>query len=304
MTSSYGRPLEFGVSIVPTSAEAEQARSLVRRADELGLDLVGIQDHPYQWRFLDTFALIADLLARTERIGVFPDVANLPLRPPALLAKQAASLDVLSGGRFELGLGAGAFWEAIGAMGGPVRSGREALESLEEAIRIIRLFWSGERTIRFDGRHYSVSGLHPGPAPAHPIDIWLGVGKPRALALTGRLADGWVPSFSWALPQQVPELRSRIDEAAAGAGRDPAEIRGVYNVGGVILDGPARGLLEGPATHWIDALAEFALELGFDTFVFWPSKDPAEQLERFAAEVVPGVREKVERERSRPERTA
>jgi alkanesulfonate monooxygenase SsuD/methylene tetrahydromethanopterin reductase-like flavin-dependent oxidoreductase (luciferase family) len=87
-------------------------------ADELGLDLIGIQDHPYQWRFLDTWSLIGDLLARTERIRFFPDVANLPLRGPAMMAKQAASLDVLAGGRFELGLGAGAFWEAIGAAGG------------------------------------------------------------------------------------------------------------------------------------------------------------------------------------------
>src|ERR671918_2357214 len=158
MTSRYGRPLEFGISIVPASADAELARALARRAEELGLDLVGIQDHPYQVRFLDTWALLADLLARTERVRFFPDVANLPLRGPAMIAKQAASLDALSGGRFELGLGSGAFWEAIGAMGGPVRSGREALEALEEAIRIIRLYWSGERTIRSDGKHYRVAG--------------------------------------------------------------------------------------------------------------------------------------------------
>jgi alkanesulfonate monooxygenase SsuD/methylene tetrahydromethanopterin reductase-like flavin-dependent oxidoreductase (luciferase family) len=290
MASRYGRPLEFGLSIVPTSAEAEQARSLVRRADELGLDLVGIQDHPYQWRFLDTFALIADLLARTERIRFFPDVANLPLRQPALLAKQAASLDVLSGGRFELGLGAGAFWEAIGAMGGPVRSGREALESLEEAVRIIRAFWSGERTIAFQGGHYSVRGLHPGPPPAHPVGIWLGVGKPRALALTGRLADGWVPSLSWATPELVPDMHRRIDEAARAAGRDPKEIRRVYNVSGTIADGPVRGLLDGPPEHWVETLTSFAGELGFDTFVFWPGDEPQLQLERFAQEVVPAMR--------------
>jgi alkanesulfonate monooxygenase SsuD/methylene tetrahydromethanopterin reductase-like flavin-dependent oxidoreductase (luciferase family) len=153
MTSRYGRQVEFGLSIIPTSAEAKLARALARRADELGLELIGIQDHPYQWRFLETWNLIGDLLARTERIRFFPDVANLPLRNPAVVAKQAASLDVLSGGRFELGLGAGAFWEAIGAMGGPVRSGREALESLEEALHIIRAFWSGERTFSFGGRH-------------------------------------------------------------------------------------------------------------------------------------------------------
>jgi alkanesulfonate monooxygenase SsuD/methylene tetrahydromethanopterin reductase-like flavin-dependent oxidoreductase (luciferase family) len=290
LTSRYGRPLEFGLSIVPTSADAELARSLARRADGLGLDLMGVQDHPYQWRFLDTWTLIADLLARTEQIRFFPDVANLPLRPPAMIAKQAASLDSLSGGRFELGLGAGAFWEAIGAMGGPVRSGRVALEALEEAIRIIRAFWSGGRTIAFEGEHYSVRGLHPGPAPAHPIGIWLGVGKPRALALTGRLADGWVPSLSWATPELVPEMQQRIDDAASAAGREPSEIRRVYNVSGTIADGPTRGLLQGPPAHWVETLTSFARDLGFDTFVFWPADDPLAQLERFAEEVVPALR--------------
>jgi alkanesulfonate monooxygenase SsuD/methylene tetrahydromethanopterin reductase-like flavin-dependent oxidoreductase (luciferase family) len=289
VTSRYGRALEFGLSIVPNTADLELARSLARRADELGLDLIGIQDHPYQWRYLDTWALIGDLLARTERIRLFPDVANLPLRGPAMIAKHAATLDALSGGRFELGLGAGAFWEAIGAMGGPVRSGREALESLEEAIRIIRAFWSGERTVTFEGEHYSVKGLHPGPAPAHQIGIWLGVGKPRALALTGRLADGWVPSLGWATPELVPDLARRVDDGAAEAGRDPSEIRRVYNVSGTISDGPTRGLLDGPPEHWVETLTSFAGELGFDTFIFWPNDDPLAQLERFAAEVAPAL---------------
>lgn len=293
MTSRYGRQLEFGLSIVPASEDLDLARTLARRADELGLDLIGVQDHPYQRRFLETWALLADLLARTERIRAFPDVANLPLRNPALIAKQAASLDVLSGGRFELGLGAGAFWEGIGAMGGPVRSGREALEALVEAIAVIRAFWSGDRAIAVEGEHYSVRGLHPGPLPAHPIGIWLGVGKPRALAAVGRLADGWVPSLFWATPERVPDMHRRIDEAAQAAGRDPAEIRRAYNVSGTIADGPARGLLDGPPEHWAEELARFAVDLGFDTFVFWPEAEPLEQLERFGTEVVPAVRERV-----------
>jgi alkanesulfonate monooxygenase SsuD/methylene tetrahydromethanopterin reductase-like flavin-dependent oxidoreductase (luciferase family) len=295
----YGRPIEFGLSLVPNAAEVAEARELAVRADGLGLDLIGIQDHPYQWRYLETWMLMADLLARTERLRVFPDVANLPLRLPAMIAKQAASLDVLSHGRFELGLGAGSFWEAIGAMGGPVRSPRESLEAHEEAIQIIRLFWSGERTISFEGRHYSVSGLHPGPPPAHQIGIWLGVYRHRALALTGRLGDGWVPSFRYAPPELVPEMQRRIDAAAADAGRRPAEIRRVYNLMGEITETQSGELLQGPVEYWVETLTGFARELGFDTFIFWPGGDGLRQVERFAEKVAPGVREAVKRARGR-----
>ncbi len=128
--------VEFGLFVNPAAANYENARSQVETAERGGLDLIGIQDHPYQRRFLDTWALIADLLARTERLRFFPDVANLPLRLPTMMAKHAASLDVLSGGRFELGLGAGAFWEAIAVMGGPSRSAKESVDALEEAIQI------------------------------------------------------------------------------------------------------------------------------------------------------------------------
>ena len=110
--------LQLGLFVNPAADSYRDTLAMVAAAEQGGLDLIGIQDHPYQRRFLDTFQLIGDLLARTERLRFFPDVANLPLRHPAMLAKQAASLDVMSGGRFELGLGAGAFWDAIAAMGG------------------------------------------------------------------------------------------------------------------------------------------------------------------------------------------
>src|SRR5919108_6262940 len=267
-------PIEFGASIDPSAAALPEARRIARRADELGFDFVGIQDHPYQQRFLDTWMLLATLLAETEHVRFFPNVANLPLRGPAMIAKQAASLDVLSGGRFELGLGAGSFWEGIAAMGGPARSAGEAVDALEEAIQIIRLFWSGERSIDYDGRFYVVRGLHPGPPPAHPIGIWVGAYKPRMLALTGRLADGWVPSLPYAPPEVIPAMQRRIDEGAEQAGRDSAAIRRAYNLTGSITDGPTAGLLQGPVSHWVEELTRFAVELGFDTFVFWPGDDP------------------------------
>ena len=278
------REIEFGISVDPSADSLDLALDLARRADELGLDLLGIQDHPYQRRFLDTWMLMATILARTERLRVFPDVANLPLRGPAMIAKQAASLDVLSGGRFELGLGAGAQWDAIAAMGGPRRSPREALESLAEAIDIIRAFWSGERSVDLDGRYYSVRGLHPGPPPAHRIEIWIGGYKPRMLELVGRLADGWIPSLPYLPPDQVPESQGRIDDAARAAGRDPAAVRRAYNLIGEIDDVAA----------WTEQLAGFVAELRFDTLVFWPGgDDPQRQLELYAQQVVPAVRERV-----------
>src|SRR3954469_24153731 len=201
--------VEFGIFPVPNAADADVLLERVTAAEQAGLDLVGIQDHPYQRRFLDTWSLIPFLAARTSRIRFFPDVANLPLRPPAVLAKAAATIDLLSQGRFELGLGAGAFWEGIGAMGGPQRTPRESVDALEEAIQIIRLMWSGERTIDFEGEHYTVRGLHPGPQPAHDIGIWLGAYGPRMMRVVGRLADGWIPSLPRMPLEEVPPNRGR-----------------------------------------------------------------------------------------------
>src|SRR3954451_23723095 len=107
-----------------------------------------------------------------------------------MFAKAAASLDVISGGRFELGLGAGGLPEQIAAMGGPRRSPGESVDALEEAIEVIRLMWSGERTVSFAGRHYRLADAHPGPPPAHPIGLWLGAFKPRMLRLPRRHGGG------------------------------------------------------------------------------------------------------------------
>jgi len=284
--------LQFGISVVPLAEERDQIRRVVERADRLGVDLVGIQDHPYQRRFLDTWALIASLIPITTRIRFFPDVTNLPLRPPAMLAKAAATLDVLSGGRFELGIGAGGFWEAIRAMGGPMRRPGEALAALEEAIAILRAFWSGAPAVTFEGRHYTVRGLRPGPPPAHPIQIWVGGYRPRMLDLIGRLADGWVPSAPYAPPQHLPSMHARIDVAAVAAGRRPGEIRRLYNLMGTVTpDG--QGEWQGPVSWWVDTIARLATDLRMDTFIFWPATDPLRQLEVFAGAVVPAVREAV-----------
>ena len=296
--TDYGREVEFGTSVAPLADPPDFAKRVSVASDSAGLDLVGIQDHPYQRRFLDTWTLISTLVPVTGRIRYFPDVACLPLRLPAMLAKAAASLDVLSGGRVEIGLGSGFFWEAIEAMGGPRRSPGEAIRSVEEAIQVMRLVWSEERSVRFDGEMYTLKGLKPGPHPAHEIGIWVGAGGPRMLDLIGRLADGWVPSMGWATPDRLPEMHRRIDKGAARAGRDPDEIRRVYNISGIIGE-EGEGLLDGSASRWIEELSRFVLELGMDTFIYWPAEDHVRQVELFASEVVPAVREAVAAERSR-----
>ena len=291
----YGRNLAFGYFLVPNAADPllETAREVEAR----GLDLIGVQDHPYQRRYVDTWVLMSMIAAGTARVGVFPDVANLPLRPPAVMAKAAASIDVLSGGRFEHALGAGGFWDAIEAYGGPRRTPRDALTALEEAITVTRLVWSGQRNLRFNGQHYRLAGANSGPVPAHPMGIWLGVYGPRALRLTGRLADGWVPSLRGDVTPLL-EGMARLDEAAAEAGRDPADIRRVLNVNGQITGGDSGGLLQGPVGQWVDDLTDLAVGHGFDTFMFW-AEQPG-QLARFAEEVVPAVRSQVAAERGRP----
>jgi alkanesulfonate monooxygenase SsuD/methylene tetrahydromethanopterin reductase-like flavin-dependent oxidoreductase (luciferase family)/hemerythrin-like domain-containing protein len=297
--TDYGHELSFGTFLPPDAAGAAEALRLAVRTEDLGLDVTSVQDHPYQARFLDAWTLLSVIAASTERISVFPNVANLPLRPPAVLARAAASLDLLTGGRVELGLGAGAFWDAIVAMGGERRGAAESLKALEEAIAVIRALWSDERSARVEGEHYRLHGAHPGPGAAHDIGIWVGGYKPRMLSLIGRLADGWLPSAPYLPPEQLADANRRIDEAAVAAGRRPGDVRRLYNIAGTFR-GDGREFLQGPPKVWVEQLAELAVTEGMSAFILMVSAGGDADLERFALEVVPAVRELVTAERTHP----
>ncbi|MBV9831859.1 MAG: LLM class flavin-dependent oxidoreductase, partial [Marmoricola sp.] len=255
--------------------------------------LVSVQDHPYQGRHLDTWTLLSVIAARTTAVRVAPNVANLPLRHPVVLARSAATLDLLSGGRVELGLGAGAFWEAIAALGGPRRTPREAVDALVEAIGVIRASWAGG-SIRLDGEHYPVRGAHGGPRPAHEIPIWVGAYQPRMLRVTADLADAWIPSMGYADASDLGAMNAVIDERAEQNGRGPQAIRRMYNVVGRF--GTGAGLLQGGVRDWTEQLAGLALDEGISTFVL--GTDDPDSLRRFALEVAPAVREQVDAERA------
>ena len=282
----YQHDLLFGTFGASASGDPDGAVELAVAADEAGLDLVTFQDHPYQPALLDTWTLMSYVAARTRRIRLSANVLNLPLRPPAVLARAAAGLDRLSGGRVELGLGAGAFWDAIEAMGGERLTAGESVEALTEAIGVIRAIWdtSEKGGVFRSGDHYPVHGAKRGPAPLHDISIWLGAYRPRMLRLVGSSADGWLPSVGY-LPSigALADGNAEIDEAALAAGRDPREIRRLLNIRREDVD--------------VDRLSDWALEYGISVFIA-PGED-LRTIEHFAGEIAPAVQELVERERSR-----
>lgn len=292
----YGNELQFGTFITPRNDPPQAAVRLAELAEASGYDLVTFQDHPYQPAFHDTQTLLTWVAARTERIHLSANVTNLPLRPPAVLARAAASLDLLSGGRFELGLGAGGFWDAIDAMGGRRLTPGQAVDALSEAIDVIRGIWNPGERARFelDGEYYHVSGAKRGPAPAHNIPIWIGALKPRMLRLIGRKGDGWLPSLAYLKPGDFAAGNTTIDEAAVAAGRDPREIRRIVNIGGRFSagsGGAGGGFLDGPAAQWVEQLLPYVVDDGVGTFIL-ASDDPG-TIQHFAEEVAPALREAV-----------
>jgi alkanesulfonate monooxygenase SsuD/methylene tetrahydromethanopterin reductase-like flavin-dependent oxidoreductase (luciferase family) len=281
--SDYGHDLELGVFITPASQDAAEVVALATLADRAGLDLVTFQDHPYQARFLDAWTLLSFVAARTSRVRLSANVLNLPLRNPAVVARAVASLDILSGGRAELGIGAGAFWDGIDAMGGPRLTAGQSVDALEEAIDVIRALWDAGQTgpASVEGSHHHLHGAARGPAPLHDIGIWIGAYKPRMLRLTGRRAGGWLPSLAYLKPGDLEAGNSAIDDAAVDTGRHPSDIRRLLNV---------------PGTLAPEELARFALEDGIETFILMT--DAADAVQTWAAETAPAVRELVAAARS------
>jgi alkanesulfonate monooxygenase SsuD/methylene tetrahydromethanopterin reductase-like flavin-dependent oxidoreductase (luciferase family) len=200
-----------------------------------------------------------------------------------MLAKAAASIDLLSGGRFELGLGAGALLDRATSMGAPELSRGQTVDALEEAIGLIRLWWSGEERVSFEGRHYRLDETTPGPTPAHPIGIWIGAYGPRMLRLTGRLGDGWLPSLAYLEGEDISARHQIIDEAARQAGREPSDIRRAINVG--VGDDPKAAT---------DQLAKLVGEQRFDTVILSSGDpDPVAFALRAGDELAPAVRDAV-----------
>jgi probable F420-dependent oxidoreductase len=285
-------PVLIGVSVTSSVEPGSDPVAQARLAEDLGFDFVSASDHLHgDAPTYEPWTLLSWIGSVTTRIRMLTRVLATPYRNPAVVAKMAETFDRLSAGRLILGMGGGYSDEEFRAFGVGHRTPRDKVDGLEEAIRIVRGLWS-EPGLTFDGRFAQVEEARLEPRPDHPIPIWLGTYGPRALDLTGRLADGWIPTLELAPPEDAGAMRDRVLAAARAAGRDPDEITCVYNLD-VRVDeaaAPEPGVVTGSADAVAERLRSF-LDLGFSAISLLPAgPDRPEQVERLGREVLPHLR--------------
>lgn len=281
MSNSFGIDIPAATDVDPVAA--------ARAAEELGYDFVSTSDHPSGTApSNETWTMLTWIAAHTSRIGVMPRVLGVPYRNPAMVAKMAETLDRLAGGRLILGLGGGASDEEFRAFGIRVPPPRDKVDGLAEAIQVIRGLWV-EPAFTYTGRIHHVVDAPMEPKPARRIPIWVGTFGPRALDVTGRLADGWMPSLGYAPLDRLPGMRARIGAAAEAAGRSPSDITCALNVE-VYVGAERQGVVSGPAQRVAERLRAL-VAMGFTVLNLKPAgPDRQEQVERLALDVLPAVR--------------
>jgi alkanesulfonate monooxygenase SsuD/methylene tetrahydromethanopterin reductase-like flavin-dependent oxidoreductase (luciferase family) len=282
--------LQFGLAVSPSAADGADPVEDALRAEDLGFDFVSTSDHPCGTDpSYEVWTMLTWLAARTTRIRIATRVLGVPYRPPAMVAKMAETLDRLSGGRLILGLGGGYSDHEFRALGLTVPTARDKVDGMTEAIEIARGLWS-RPAFTYEGRIFHTESADIAPRPERRIPIWLGTYGNRALAVTGRLADGWIPSYGFAPPDEVVVLRQRVLAAARAAGRDPDRITFAYHVPVHVGASRNEGVVAGPADEVAERLAGFT-RLGFQVLSLVPTgPDPREQVEVLARDVLPAVR--------------
>jgi probable F420-dependent oxidoreductase len=282
----------FAVPVSGSWATPENMKRVAGRAEDLGYNgLWTFQRllHPAENPLAPTYRSVQDptvvlsfLAGLTERIRLGVAVLNLPFYSPALLAKQLATLQIVSGGRLDAGFGLGWLPEEFVASGISLeRRGKRA----EEAIELLRRLWT-EDQVQHEGEFYELPPVNPDPKPSTLPAILLGGTAPVALRRVGRLAEGWISS-SRADLSKIDEQISIVKEAAGEAGRDPGALR--FIVRGVTQPGEdAAGPLVGPYAKIredIEMLAEKGVtevfhDLNFNPEIGNPGADPRVSMRR------------------------
>jgi probable F420-dependent oxidoreductase len=293
----------LGAPISGGWATPENLVRVAEEAEELGyaslwtlqrlLVAVDQELHPVYRSVLDPITALAFAAARTSRIRLGIGVINLPFVPPAYLAKQAATLDLLSGGRLDLGLGVGwspAEFAASGAS--TARRGPRTVEYLQ----VLRTLWADDVS-EFDGEFYTVppSRMLPKPVQRPGPPVLLGGGVPAALNRAGRIADGWISSSGADLSRIADDI-AQVRRGAEDAGKDPSALRVIVR-GVVRVDRPADRLLSGPYDKiredvaWlaVQGVTELFYDLNFDRAIGSPEVDPSAGVAR-ALEIMHALR--------------
>jgi F420-dependent oxidoreductase-like protein len=277
-------PLRIGLKSSGQDTAMDALRAVWRTADEAGFDHVWVFDHlasigpggPRRSVF-EGWSLQAAIAAATQRVRMGCMVTGNTYRNPALLAKIAVTVDHLSAGRLEFGIGAA--WAEVehrmyGIEGLDHRVGR-----LGESLQIIRSLWTNDET-NFEGRYYTMREAVSVPKPVqkpHP-PIWVGAGGEKTLSLTARYADVWNVS-GVSTPQQQAELSARLDAACEKVGRDPGAIRRSVQFG---WNGESRSQL-------VDMVGE-RLTRGFTEHIIIVPPDHAARVAALAAEALGDIR--------------
>src|SRR5215212_1331337 len=243
------RSLRFGIQAGPADTPYAARRDYWQEAERLGYDWASLSDHfitnpvfgareTDPWN--EAWVTLAALAEATSRIRVGVLVTSVGYRHPAVLAKMAATLDVLSGGRLEFGIGAGYLEAEYRMYGLPFPPAPVRLAQLDEAIRVCKLLWTEERA-DFAGEHFTLAGAVCAPKPVQRphTPIWLGgMGERKTLRLVAEHADGWN-----AFPLPVPQLRHKLDVLrahCAAVGRDYAAIRKQVGCNVIVRSDPAQ----------------------------------------------------------------
>ena len=215
----------------------EHVADAARDAERLGFDSVWISDHFFlslaryggddaPQGSLEPMTTLGALAAVTERVRLGTLVACAPFRHPGVLGKQAAAIDLLSGGRLDLGIGAGCYGEEFEAFAVPYGEVGDRFGLLEETLQVVELLFK-EGPADFEGAHFTLRGAynHPRPVQIPRPPVWLGAkGGERSLRLAARYADGWNTVWRWA-PEAYADRMRAAREACERVGRDPSTLR-------------------------------------------------------------------------------
>ena len=297
--------LRFGTRI--RGLDFDDSVKLAQHAEKLGFDMIVFGDTA-SGPSLEAWTLATAVAMRTQQIRVSHSTLNLPWRYPPFLAKMAASLDVISGGRLDLCVGAGgrlpAIVEEYSSYGINLDPPGERIAKVADFIHIAQGLWTQPK-FTYQGTQLQVKDAVCHPKPTNGlVPIWVGALLPRLLRLTGELADGWLRNRGW--PESLDEYRSMnasLSSVAEAAGRDPATIRRILSGTAIVMDtelevfeaARERGGIEAARKAGIVGVPEQAIEqlrevisLGADTFIF--GFNTPESMELFASKIIPALR--------------